>query len=430
MDILISSAVISLILLAIGIKIRKKAVKALISFFSLLGLFVLFIISGMILPGFIGLHGLWLPGLYCAVIFAVGMLYVWKPFSPKARRITAISACAAAVGLTAFFSGSELYKLSLAEVGEELNLTEYMPFGDWGRSDNPTTKAKQLDEPSTLKLTGNLPRLDGATALYPLYSAFVRATYPEGFYSPYYNLRDSNPQAEAVAVCSKTGEAFMNLIDGYADMVFLMGVSEEQRAMAEDRGLALELTPIGREAFVFFVNRRNEVTDISTTDIKRIYSGEVSNWESVGGGKAVIKAYQRPEDSGSQIMLKEIMGDTPLVPAPREDIIGTMSGMYERVAEYRNYRNSLGYSFFYYIRDMIDEDEIKFLSVDGIPPTRENIADSSYPYAHDFYAVTARKNGEYLNPHRAENTERLLSWITSGQGRFLVDETGYVSTER
>jgi len=58
---------------------------------------------------------------------------------------------------------------------EEVNLTSYEPF----RED---TLAKSLDTESSLSLMDNLPRLDGATALYPLYSAFARATYPFAHY--------------------------------------------------------------------------------------------------------------------------------------------------------------------------------------------------------------------------------------------------------
>ena len=45
------------------------------------------------------------------------------------------------------------------------------------------TRAVKLPENSTFKITDNLPIIDGATALYPLYAAFVQAVYPEGEYT-------------------------------------------------------------------------------------------------------------------------------------------------------------------------------------------------------------------------------------------------------
>jgi phosphate transport system substrate-binding protein len=230
---------------------------------------------------------------------------------------------------------------------------------------------------------------------------------------------------ETFVVCSKTGPAFDYLIDGYADIVFLMGVSEEQRKAAADKGLELTLTPIGREAFVFFVNTANPVSGISSGDVMGIYSGQITNWREVGGGNYAIRAYQRPSGSGSQTMLEQIMRDVPIAPAPLEDVYNMMYGLVKRVAGYKNYNNSLGYSFAYYLKDMTGEPRIKLLSIDGAAPSRENIAWGAYPFSYDFYAVTARKGGEYLNPARAENIALFLRWITGPQGQYLVEATGY-----
>jgi len=320
--------------------------------------------------------------------------------------------------------GPEIYHRSIPEgPREEIDLYQYLPFGDYPSS--PDTLVASLAEPSSLRLTSDLPRLDGATALYPLYSAFTRASYPQGNYNPYGDLGNGTGHTTLVG-CAKTSQAYLNLLGGQADIVFLMGVSDAQKAMAASQGLELTLTPIGREAFVFFVNRHNSISGLTSDDVKGIYSGQITNWRQVGGKNDDIKAYQRPEESGSQTMLKQIMGSTTLVPAPEEEVFSTMMGMYTQVANYKNYKNSLGYSFLYYINDMINENKIKFLSIDGVAPTRQNIADNSYPYSLDFYAVTVHRDGAYLNPERGDNIDALIDWIRGPQGQQLVDATGYV----
>ena len=432
-------AAIAVVPVIIACIIKSRIIKGFLCGFSFFGfLFFAFLSAGFLLPGFVGPHGYWLPFVLSGAVYLVFLLLVWKPFTVKKRRIAALSITGAAVLLAAIFIAPAVYKSSLAQAQEEINLYSYMPFGDYwyenGVLTHHETLAAKLNEESTLKLDGELPRLDGATALYPLYSAFVRATYPAPEpsldmpeYSPYGgDLRQDGIEEMSLVVCSRTAAAFENLIDGYADIIFLMGVSDEQREKVNERGLELILTPVGREAFVFFVNSRNSVTNLTTDDIRRIYSGEVTNWQDVGGRNNMIRAYQRPNESGSQTMLKQIMGDTPLVSAPLDEIYSTMMGMYERVANYRNYRNSLGYSFLYYIRDMIGENRVKFLSVDGIAPTQENILSGEYPFANSFYAVTIRRGGEYLNQERAENIDKLLEWILSAQGKYLVEATGYV----
>jgi len=356
----------------------------------------------------------------CIGIFLIWLLFIWKPFGVKARRITALCLVCALVLTNGGLIGFRLYDESITFLSvpnevetnnREISLVAYEPF----RED---TLAKSLDEPPLLRLSENLPRLDGATALYPLYSAFARAVYPEDEYRVY---------TDSAVACSRTAGAFEMLLDGKADIIFLMGVSDEQWEMARERGLELKLTPIGREAFVFFVNKRNTASNLTVGDIRDIYSGRLTNWREVGGRNDAIKPYQRAENSGSQTMLMEIMGDTPLMSLPESDYFNMMYEMYRAVAVYKNYKNSLGYSFRYYINEMLADNEIKFLSIDGIQPTIENIANGTYPLANDFYAITVVREPETkMEAKRMENAEKLVEWFLSAQGQSLVEKTGYV----
>ena len=351
-------------------------------------------------------------------ILLISILFIWKLLNLKWRLAAAGFIIVLVVGGTVLYLNTEYASeqdiLEIYETGswlEEVNLTYYEPFRE-------NTLAKSLDETASLSLSDHLPRLDGATALYPLYAAFARATYPAAEYKAY----DIN----SGIACSRTSGAFANLLDGKVDLIFLMGVSEEQREQANELGLKLVLTPIGKEAFVFFVNNTNSMSNLSVGNIKDIYSGNITNWFEVGGDNIEILAYQRPGTSGSQIMLKEIMGDVPIIEAPGNNYFDEMMGMYMAVA-YKNHKNALGYSFLYYINDMIAENKIKFLSINGIEPTAANIACGDYPFAHDFYAITViRQNAINDEKLREDNTQRLIEWILTPQGQSLVGKTGYV----
>lgn len=52
-----------------------------------------------------------------------------------------------------------------------INCEEYLPFVE-------ETKIVKLENDASLKLTEKLPIVDGAAAVFPVYSAFVNATYP------------------------------------------------------------------------------------------------------------------------------------------------------------------------------------------------------------------------------------------------------------
>ncbi|MDQ0255808.1 phosphate transport system substrate-binding protein [Evansella vedderi] len=340
--------------------------------------------------------------LGCILFF---ILAVFNILSKKPLRISSISFFS--ICILSFLSiwMYESYQESLVMVEEgEVNLYEYQPFREG-------TKAVSLEEESTLKIENDLPILDGATALYPVYSAFARAVYPEKDYDPYW-------EGSSEVLATKTNQAYTNLINGRVDIIFAAGPSNRQLQMAEARGVELELTPIGREAFVFFVNARNPVEGLTIEQIQGIYSGEITNWSEVGGNNEAIRAFQRPDDSGSQTALENLMGDIPLMEAPTEDVVGGMGGIINQTSNYRNHRNAIGYSFRYYSTEMVQNGEIKHLEVEGVFPDKESIRNGQYPIAAEFYVITAGTE----NPH----VEELIEWILSDQGQYIIEKTGYV----
>ncbi len=344
--------------------------------------------------------------LFIAIILAViygGMILKICGFLQSAKRIK----MAVAIGMIVLVTGAvpavmQFYKDSLPTVGSEVSIYEYLPF-------QANNKLVTLGEPATLTLEEPLPILDGATAMFPLYAAVMQTIYPERL--DYFE--------QQVIQMNTTPEAYKNVLENTVDVIFVGPPSKQQQNMAETYGKKLELTPIGKEAFVFFVHKNNPVDSLTIDQIQKIYSGDITNWSQVGGENEAIRAFQRPQDSGSQTALQNLMGDIPIMEAPRENVTSGMGGMINEVAQYRNYGNAIGYSFRYYTTDMIGNHDIKLLAIEGVEPTKENIRNGRYPIADDFYAITAGTT----NPQ----VELLLQWMTSQQGQKLVEKVGYVS---
>jgi len=312
------------------------------------------------------------------------------------------------------YIGWGYYNDSIPTVDDRaLKLREYTPFMEG-------TKAVTLDEPATLQFdmasTQHL-KLDGATALYPVYSAFVQATFPP----------PANEKGYTSVACSNTVRAYERLIQRQVDIIFVAGPSQAQLEMAEQAGMQLHLTPIGREAFVFFVNSKNPVDGLSVEQIQGIYSGAITNWREVGGKNQSIRPFQRAENSGSQTALQSLMAGLPLIEPEEEDRVSAMDGIIRQVASYRNYKNAIGFSFRFYASEMEANDQIKLLSLNGVAPTRESIRDGSYPIASEFYAVTASPVGQPAPQSWDSDIAAFLDWILSDQGQEIIDKTGYVS---
>jgi len=323
-------------------------------------------------------------------------------------------------------AGSGVYGLwgwhdsRIAELEERDNmLWKYVPFEE-------ENLLVSLDEESELKFSAEEAaalRLDGATALYPVYAAFVQAAFPEGEYRVYDGTDDGYGQV----TCSGTTEAYQRLIQGRTDMIFAAGPSEDQLAKAEAAGVELHLTPIGREAFVFFVNSKNEVDGLTVEQVQGIYSGKITSWKEVGGSNKKIRPFQRAQNSGSQTALERLMGDIPIIKPEERDRIAGMGGIIREVASYKNYDNAIGFSFRFYSTEMVKNGDIKLLALDGVAPSKETIRDGSYPISNNFYAVTAAPVGEPAPQQTDDTLGAFLNWILSEQGQEMIEKTGYVA---
>ena len=276
----------------------------------------------------------------------------------------------------------------VSEYGKaSLDIERYMPFDENSLISNHKGQT----------LTGELPVVDGAAALYPLYSAFVNAWYSESGVA-YENgafLPDSAMQYR------NTVRAYKALADGDADVIFCAAPSKDQLKYAADKGVEFELTPIGKEAFVFIVNVNNPVSELSSDEIRGIYTGKYTNWKDFGGANRAILPTTRYPGSGSQSMMDIFMGENEIKPQPTG-----LTGA------------AIGFSFRYYVTGILKNDGVKLLSVDGASPDAENVKSGAYPLTCDFYAVTRKGDS---NP----NTEKLIKLILSEEGQRIVEETGY-----
>lgn len=348
--------------------------------------------------------------LMSTISYSIGMHRLNKRTTSKRfwfiLPIIIILTCSALVGLN-MYVGSNYVRLAdkTESIQEEINYLDYAPF----RQDNKVVKTNI--KPS-ITFNEGYPRLDGATAAYPVYSAIAETLYK--------GLNEST--ARDYVKCNQTDGAYERLIKGKTDIVFGVRPSKEQIEAAGKNGVSFEYTKIAKEAFVFFVNKQNPVEDLSVEQIQKIYTKQIRNWKELNGESEKITPFQRPVNSGSQtIMLNTVMqGATMPQPIEEETVLG-MGEIIYRTANYRNYRGAIGYSFRYYATVMNPNAEIKLLSVNGTSPKIENIKNDEYPFTVDVYAVTTNITKD------RPNVQKLLDWILSEQGQSLIEKCGYVA---
>lgn len=255
-----------------------------------------------------------------------------------------------------------------------------------------------------------LPRIDGSTANIPLISLVIQRL-------------TGVPAAVADNAVKTTGtpQAYQNLVSGETDLLLVYEADSDTKKLIAESGTKLEYHPIGRDALVFFTNSSNPVKSLTTDQYKDIYTGKLTNWKQVGGKDATIIGYQRPEASGSQALFRKyVVGNAKLAKAPADRISGEMGEIIDGVASYANSGNALGYSVYYYLANMYAVDGIKMLAVGGVQPSKESLADGSYPYTNDFFAVI-RVDEPADSPART-----VLAWLLTADGSTAVADAGYV----
>jgi phosphate transport system substrate-binding protein len=277
----------------------------------------------------------------------------------------------------------------------------YQPF-------QANSELPRVSDPDVL-INSEWPKLDGATAAYPVFAAVAQSIY-KGM-----NLENVSEYVN----CSNTIGAYERLNAGEIDIFFGAQPSNSQLQDAISAGIQYEMTALGHEAFVFFVHKDNPINNLSLEQIRDIYTKRVTNWSDLGGNFEQIIAYQRNADSGSQtIMQSKVMNKEPMAEPLRDEQINFMGRIVDDVAEYRNGTAAIGYSFRFYVTGMKKTEDVKLLAIDGIEPSKENIRNGSYPLTIEFFAITAGNK----NP----NVSELLIWLQAEQGQQLIEDCGYV----
>ena len=224
-----------------------------------------------------------------------------------------------------------------------------------------------------------------------------------------------------------THEAYLALINGEADIILVARApSRDELTAAQAKQVDFDVQPIALDAFVFIVNSQNTVDNLSLEQLRQIYSGEITNWQQVGGKDEEIHPYQREENSGSQeLMATLVMSGTPMINAP-EMIAYTMEGPFNAIGTLPFLSDSkgdvagIGYSVYYYSKNMIASDDVEFIGVNGVEPTSSTIRDRAYPLTTEVYAVV-RKD---LSPE--DTAMRLRDWLLSSDGRNTIYSSGYI----
>lgn len=274
---------------------------------------------------------------------------------------------------------------------------------------------------------GGYPSLDGSTVSVPLGMELARQHLGleesdlNGFvafsttHSAYERLIHQKPNPDS-AILSLNAAMEQ---DRPVSLILATEPSRDELEMAEKAGVELVKVPFCYDAFVFLVNAENPVDSLTADQIRGIYTGRFRAWNEVGSTEgAAIEAYQRPQNSGSQTAMENMVMKGLRLAAAKENYISDgMADIVQQVGNYDNGRHALGYSYLFYVNQLFKQTGLKVLKVDGVAPTQDSMRAKLYPFTVHYYAVYRKGDSE---------AERFARWLTSEEGQQCVQQAGYI----
>ena len=146
--------------------------------------------------------------------------------------------------------------------------------------------------------------------------------------------------------------------------------------------------PIGFSGTAVVVNSANPVTNLTKEQLRRIYTGEVTSWASLGGTDPTIRPYLREANAATRQTFEAFVFDGA-VPTYGKSVI-QVTEVEAMLTAVNSFRGAIGIASTG-SRTAADS-RVKMISVDGVAPAQENIARGDYKIVRPLaliYANTA-----------------------------------------
>ncbi len=207
-----------------------------------------------------------------------------------------------------------------------------------------------------------------------------------------------------------SGNGIKAIIDGTTDIADASRfIKDKEVKAAVAKGSYPVPFAVALDALLPVVHPSNTVKELTSEQLRAIYTGEITNWEEVGGPAKAIAVVGRDTSSGTyETWEKKILHKDKVT--PRAMVVASNGAMVQTVA-----KNPLaiGYIGIGYL-----DDSVKAITVDGISGSADTARTGVYPISRYLYMFTQGwPKGDALN---------FINFVLSDAGQEIVAKTGYV----
>lgn len=237
----------------------------------------------------------------------------------------------------------------------------------------------------------------GSTALQPLAEAAV----------PGFNQQ--HPRVNVTIQGGGSGTGLSQVQAGAVDLGSSDVYAEQKKGIDATK---LEDHIVAVAGIVPIVNPKLKVNNLTTDQLRRIFTGEITNWQTVGGPDEKITIINRADGSGTRLAFEDLIlkGQAPK-PAQEQDSNGTVKQI---VA---NTPGAISYVALPYVNSTV-----KTLTLNGVKATAANIQTNRWPlwsYEH-----------VYLRKNASPAARAFVKYLTSPTvQQTLVPKAHYVSVD-
>jgi phosphate transport system substrate-binding protein len=207
-----------------------------------------------------------------------------------------------------------------------------------------------------------------------------------------------------------SGNGIKAIIDGTTDIGDSSRfIKDKEIKLAMEKGVLPVPHRVALDCVVPVVHPSNPLKDISMDQLKRIYTGEITNWKDLGGDDKPIVVISRDTSSGTYEVWSEKVLDKEKV-TPKALLQASNGAVAQAVAKNKY---AMGYIGIGYLNQ-----DVKALKVNQVEASATTALNGTYPVSRALFMFT--------NGWPEGDVMSFINFVVSPAGQKIAQEEGYV----